>query len=40
MIRDNNKMKYNIFFCLDAADTKSKKMNDINTEKLEGILKK
>jgi hypothetical protein len=32
MIRDSNKMKYNPFF-LDEADTKNKKMNDINTEK-------
>ena len=36
MIRDSNKMKYNLFFfvfCLDDADTKNKKM-DANTEKL------
>ena len=41
MIRDINKMKYNtFFFCLDAADTKNKKMNDANTEKLKRTLKK
>jgi hypothetical protein len=41
MIRDSNKMKYNtFFFCLDATDTKKKKMNDANTEKLKGTLKK
>jgi len=41
MIRDNNKMKYNLFFvfCLDNADTKNKKM-DTNTEKHNGTLKK
>jgi len=42
MIRDSNKMKYNLpffFFCLDDADTKNKKM-DANTEKLNGTLKK
>jgi hypothetical protein len=42
MIRDSNKMKYNLFcflFCLDDADTKNKKM-DANTEKLKGTLKK
>jgi len=39
MIRDNNKMKYNLFFCLDDADTKNKKM-DANTEKLKGTQKK
>jgi hypothetical protein len=34
-------MKYNtFFFCLDATDTKKKKMNDANTEKLKGTLKK
>jgi hypothetical protein len=38
MIRDSNKMKYNLF-CLDDADTKNKKM-DANTEKLKGTLKK
>jgi hypothetical protein len=32
-------MKYNIFFCLDDADTKNKKMNDANTKKLKGTLK-
>jgi hypothetical protein len=40
MIRDSNKMKYIILFFLDATDTKNKKMNDTNTEKLKGILKK
>jgi hypothetical protein len=39
MINDNNKMKYNLFFCLDDADMKNKKM-DANTEKLKGTLKK
>jgi hypothetical protein len=40
MIRDSNKMKYNLFFfCLDDADMKNKKM-DANTEKLKGTLKK
>jgi len=39
MINDNNKMKYNLFFFLDDADTKNKKM-DANTEKLKGTLKK
>jgi hypothetical protein len=39
MISDNNKMKYNLFFYLDDADTKNKKM-DANTEKLKGTLKK
>jgi len=39
MIRDINKMKNNLFFCLDDADTKNKKM-DTNTEKLKGTLKK
>jgi hypothetical protein len=42
MIRDSNKMKYKPFFfflfCLDEADTKNKKMNDINTEKLKGNI--
>ena len=39
MIRDSNKMKYNsLFFCLDGANTKNKKM-DANTEKLKGTLK-
>jgi hypothetical protein len=28
------------FFCLDATDTRNKKMNDANTEKLKGTLKK
>ena len=37
MIRDNIKMKYNLFF-LDDADTKNKNM-DTNTEKLKGTLK-
>jgi hypothetical protein len=32
-------MKYNLFFFLDDADTKNKKM-DANTEKLKGTLKK
>ena len=38
MIRDSNKMKYNLyfvfvlFFCLDDADTKNKNM-DANTKK-------
>jgi hypothetical protein len=32
-------MKYNLFFCLDDADMKNKKM-DTNTEKLKGTLKK
>jgi hypothetical protein len=36
MIRDNSKMKYNPFFCLDDADTKM----DANTEKLKGTQKK
>jgi len=44
MIRDSNQMKYNpfssFFFCLDAEDTKNKKMNDANTKKLKGTLKK
>jgi hypothetical protein len=40
MIRDNNKMKYNIFYCLDDADTKNKKMKDVNTEKLKGTQQK
>jgi hypothetical protein len=32
-------MKYNpFFFCLDATDTKNKKMNDANTKKLKGTL--
>jgi len=39
MIRDSNKMKYNLFFFLDDADTKTKKM-DANTEKLKGTQKK
>jgi hypothetical protein len=39
MIRDNNKMKYNLFF-LDDAETKKEKMNDANTEKLKETLKK
>jgi hypothetical protein len=40
MIRDSNKMKYNLFFfCLDDADKKNKKI-DANTEKLKGTLKK
>ena len=39
MIRDSNKMKYNLFFFLDDADTKNKKMG-ANTEKLKGTLKK
>jgi hypothetical protein len=38
MIRDGNKMKYNLFF-LDETDTKNKKM-DANTETLKGTLKK
>jgi len=38
MIRDSNKMKYNLFFS-DDAETKNKKM-DANTEKLKGTLKK
>jgi hypothetical protein len=40
MIRDINKMKSFFFFCLDATDTRNKKMNDANTEKLKGTLKK
>jgi hypothetical protein len=42
MIRDSNKMKYNphFFFCLDVEDTKNKKMNNANTKKLKGTLKK
>jgi len=41
MIRDSNKMKYNLFvFCLNVEDTKNKKMNDANTKKLKGTLKK
>jgi hypothetical protein len=39
MIRDNNKMKYNFIFCLDDAETKNKKMNDANIEKLKGTSK-
>jgi len=43
MIRDSNKMKYNLslffIFCLDDADIKNKKM-DANIEKLKGTLKK
>jgi hypothetical protein len=40
MIRDSNKMKYNLFvFCLGDADRKNKKM-DVNTKKLKGTLKK
>jgi hypothetical protein len=40
MIKDNNKMKYNIFFfCLDDVDTKNKKMDAI-AEKLKGTQKK
>jgi len=40
MIRDSNKMKYNLFvFCLEDTNTKNKKM-DVNTEKLKGTLKK
>jgi hypothetical protein len=39
--REINKMKYNPFcFCLDDANTKNEKMNDANTEKLRGTLKK
>jgi hypothetical protein len=38
MIRDSNKMKYNLFFCFNDADTKNKKM-DANTEKLKGTKK-
>ena len=33
-------MKYNPFFFLDDADANNKKMNDANTEKLKGTLKK
>jgi hypothetical protein len=35
-------MKYNphFFFCLDVEDTKNKKMNNANTKKLKGTLKK
>jgi hypothetical protein len=45
MIRDSNKIKYNLslcffFFCLNEADTKNKKMNNANTKKLKGTLKK
>jgi len=40
MIRESNKTKYNLFFCLDDTDTKNKKMNDINTGKLIRTLKK
>jgi alpha-acetolactate decarboxylase len=43
MIRDSNKMKYNLlfFFCLDATNTKNKKMNDEKNEKnLKGTLRK
>jgi hypothetical protein len=40
MIRDINKMKSLLCFCLDATDTRNKKMNDTNTEKLKGTLKK
>jgi len=39
MIRDINKMKYKLFFFLDDVDTKNK-INDANTEKLKGTLKK
>jgi len=39
MIRDSNKMKYNFFFGLDVVDTKNKKMNDTNIEKLKGTLR-
>jgi len=39
MIKDSNKMKYNLFFCLDDVDMKNKKM-DANTEKLKGTQKK
>jgi len=40
MIKDSNKMKYNLFFfCLDDVDTKNKKM-DSNTEKLKGTQRK
>ena len=39
MIRDINKMKYNLFCFLDDADTKNK-INDANTEKLKETLKK
>jgi hypothetical protein len=38
MIRDSNKMKYNLFFYFNDADTKNKKM-DANTEKLKGTKK-
>jgi hypothetical protein len=35
MIRDSNKIKYNLlFFCLDAINTKNKKMNNAKNEKL------
>jgi hypothetical protein len=35
MIRDSNKIKYNLlFFCLDATNTKNKKMNNAKNEKL------
>ena len=39
MIKDNNQMKQKLFFFLDDADSKNKKM-DTNTEKLKGTLKK
>ena len=39
MIRDSNKMKYNLFF-LDDVGTKNKKINDTNTEQLKETLKK
>jgi len=41
MIKENNKMKYNLFyFCLDDVDTKNKKINNANTKELKGTLKK
>jgi hypothetical protein len=40
MIRDSNKMKYNTFvFSLDDAETRNKKMNDANTERLKRTQK-
>jgi hypothetical protein len=33
MIRDSYKMKYNLFFCLDDADTKNKRRGAMAKEK-------
>jgi hypothetical protein len=40
MTKNIYKINITLFFSWDAADTKNKKMNDVNTEKLEGTLKK